>query len=87
MILDRTLGTAFSFYGQSLGYGWIFLIYFLAMILPASAVGVRRLHDIGKSGWNYLLGFIPFVGAIILLVWACQDSQAGENKWGVNPKQ
>jgi len=85
MILDRTLGTTFSLYGQSLGYGWIFLIYFLAMILPSLAVGVRRLHDIGKSGWNYLLGFIPLVGAIILLVWACKESQAGENKWGLNP--
>ncbi|MCL2041188.1 MAG: DUF805 domain-containing protein [Bacteroidales bacterium] len=85
MILDRTLGTTFSFYGQSFGYGWIYLIYFLVMILPSSAVGVRRLHDIGKSGWNYLLGFIPFVGAIILFVWACKESQAGENKWGINP--
>jgi uncharacterized membrane protein YhaH (DUF805 family) len=91
MILDKMLGTTFrttfSFSGQPLGYGWIYLIYILATILPALAVGVRRLHDIGKSGWNYLLGLIPLVGAIILLVWACKESQSGENKWGLNPKQ
>jgi len=93
MSLDRMLGidftfeTAFSFTGQaSLGYGWIYLIYSLAIILPSLAVGVRRLHDIGKSGWNYLLMFIPLVGSIILLVWACTEGQSRENKWGVNPK-
>jgi uncharacterized membrane protein YhaH (DUF805 family) len=92
MTLDKMFGTAFrttfSFSGQpleyGLGYGWIYLIYVLATILPSLAVGVRRLHDIGKSGWNYLLGLIPLVGAIILLVWSCKESQSGENKWGVN---
>jgi len=87
MILDKALGTTFSFSGQTLGYGVIYLIYILATILPCLAVGVRRLHDIGKSGWNYLLALIPFVGAIILIVWACEDSQPLENKWGENPKQ
>jgi uncharacterized membrane protein YhaH (DUF805 family) len=91
MILDKTLGTTyritFSFSGQSLEYGWIYQIYTMATIVPCLAVGVRRLHDIGKSGWNYLLGLIPLVGAIILLVWACKEGQWGENKWGLNPKQ
>ena len=59
----------------------------LALLIPAIAVSVRRLHDIGKSGWNYLFILIPLVGWIILLIWFCKDSQAGENKWGINPKQ
>lgn len=59
----------------------------LALILPNIAVCVRRLHDIGKSGWFYFISFIPLVGAIILLVWACTDSQPGENQWGANPKE
>ena len=59
----------------------------LALFIPSLAVSVRRLHDIGKSGWMYLLILIPIVGAIILLVWFCQDSQPGENKWGANPKE
>jgi len=61
--------------------------YALAVLIPGLAVCVRRLHDIGKSGWNYLFVLIPFVGAIIVLVWFCQDSQMGENKWGANPKE
>ena len=62
------------------------IIYIISLILPSMAVAVRRLHDIGKSGWNYFIGLIPFVGAIILLVWFCRDSQSGENEYGLNPK-
>ena len=68
--------------GMILYYG-----YALAIFIPSLAVCVRRLHDIGKSGWNYFIGLIPLVGAIILLVWFCTDSQIGENKWGANPKE
>ena len=86
MILDNILGLTFKVAGQSMFYGWLYLAYCLAVFIPNLAVCVRRLHDIGKSGWYYFLAFIPLIGAIILLVWACFDSQAGENKWGPNPK-
>ena len=86
MVFDNLLGTTIDLYGQSLGYGWIYSLYGLAIIIPSLAVVVRRLHDIGKSGWAFLISLIPLVGAIMLLVWICKDSQAGENKWGVNPK-
>ena len=62
------------------------LIVGLISIIPGIAVSVRRLHDIGKSGWWLLLGFIPIVGFIVLLIWDCTDSQPGENQWGANPK-
>ena len=87
MLIDRLLGTTMELYGQNLGYGWVYMIYCLAVFLPGFAAGIRRLHDIGKSGWSYLYVLIPLVGAILLLVWWCQDSQAGENKWGANPKE
>lgn len=61
-------------------------VYGFAVLIPGLAVCVRRLHDIGKSGWYYLLGFIPLVGIIILLVFFCTDSQPGANQWGPNPK-
>ena len=61
-------------------------IYSLVWLLPSLAVAVRRLHDIGKSGWNLLWILLPIVGAIMLIYWCCQDSQVGENKWGANPK-
>lgn len=58
----------------------------LAFILPSLAVFFRRLHDIGKSGWWWLLGLIPIIGTIILIVWACQDSAPEENQYGKSPK-
>jgi uncharacterized membrane protein YhaH (DUF805 family) len=61
-------------------------IYSLAVFLPSLAVSVRRLHDTGRSGWWILIGLIPLIGAIILLVFTCQDSQENDNKYGPNPK-
>jgi uncharacterized membrane protein YhaH (DUF805 family) len=83
IILDNVLGTTIGV----LPYGVFYFLYALAVLLPGLAVGVRRLHDVGKSGWMMLIGLIPLVGAIWLLVLACTDSQAGTNKWGENPKQ
>ena len=87
MIFDNVLGTATPDLFGSMGFGWLYLTYNLAVLLPSFAVGVRRFHDIGKSGWNYFVGLIPFVGVVILLVWFSKDSQTGENKWGANPKE
>jgi uncharacterized membrane protein YhaH (DUF805 family) len=53
--------------------------------LPTLAVSVRRLHDIGLSGWWYLIVLVPF-GALVLTVLAIIDSQAGANRFGPNPK-
>ena len=61
-------------------------IYGLAVLLPSFGVLIRRLHDSGKSGWWWLISFVPFVGAIVLLVFLCLDSQPGENRFGPNPK-
>ncbi|WP_058831172.1 DUF805 domain-containing protein [Paenibacillus polymyxa] len=61
------------------------LIYSLAVLLPSLAVLARRLHDTGKSGWWILIALVPF-GGIVLLVFACLDSQPGDNKYGKNPK-
>ena len=58
----------------------------LGLLLPSLAVTVRRFHDIGKSGWNILWAAIPLIGAIIVLVWMCQDSDVVANKYGESPK-
>ncbi len=63
------------------------LIYTLALLVPSLAVGVRRLHDIGKSGWWLFISFIPVIGWIWIIVLLVTDSQTGENKWGKNPKE
>jgi uncharacterized membrane protein YhaH (DUF805 family) len=60
------------------------LIYGLAavaLLLPGISAGVRRLHDIGKSGWFLLLGFIPFVGPLILIYFFVQPTGPA-NAWG-----
>jgi uncharacterized membrane protein YhaH (DUF805 family) len=62
------------------------MIFGLVLLAPSFAVAVRRLHDVGKSGWFYLIVFIPIIGMIWLFVLFCTDSQYGENKWGPNPK-
>ena len=83
MILDNVLGLAI----KDIGYGPIYLLYALATLIPGIAVSVRRLHDIGKSGWYILVGLIPCVGGIILLVFAVTAGDVGENEYGSDPKQ
>lgn len=83
MILDNVLGIAM----EGIGYGPIYGLYLLAIIIPSIAVGVRRLHDIGKSGWMMLISLIPLIGGIWLLVLMVTDSNPEENEYGPNPKE
>jgi uncharacterized membrane protein YhaH (DUF805 family) len=72
--------------GASFSIGLIvFLILAFGLVVPSLAVTARRLHDTGRSAWWYLISFIP-LGSIVLLVFLCQDSNLGSNKWGPNPK-
>ncbi|TVP99592.1 MAG: DUF805 domain-containing protein [Planctomycetaceae bacterium] len=68
------------------GSGPLYLIYSLAVFIPAVAVSVRRLHDVGKSGFFLFIALIPIIGAIWLLILFCTDSQHGDNEYGPNPK-
>ena len=69
-----------------LGTGILSGIYALAVFLPSIAVGARRLHDIGKTGWWQLIGLIPFIGIIVLIIFYVMDSNPGDNQYGPNPK-
>src|SRR5688572_31168375 len=69
-----------------IGLGFLSPLYSLAVLIPSLAVGVRRLHDTGRSGWWLLIGLIPLIGIIILIVFWVQDSQPGDNAFGPNPK-
>ena len=84
--IDNALGLSFNYTGNVSGSGVFNLLYNLLILIPNLAVAVRRLHDIGKSGWMLLIGLIPLVGAIWLLILLLRDSEAGENKYGPNPK-
>ncbi len=67
-------------------YGVLSTIFNLATLVPSMAVLVRRLHDTGRTGWWVLIGLVPFLGWVVLLVFVVQDSHAGENEYGPNPK-
>lgn len=64
----------------------LYVIYILAIIVPSIAVFVRRMHDVGKSGWWFFIGFIPIIGTIWLLVLLFTDGDPGENSYGPSPK-
>lgn len=61
-------------------------LYVLFTLVPTIALGARRLHDVGKSGWMLLLILIPFIGQAIIMAYAVIDSQTGTNDYGPNPK-
>ena len=79
-ILNITIGTI----GSEINI--LSIIYGLAVLIPGIAVVVRRLHDIGKSGWMVLINLIPLIGIIWILVLMIRDSVPGENEYGPNPK-
>ncbi len=78
-------GVTGSFSAET-GIGLLGSIFALGMLIPSLAVGVRRLHDTGRSGWCVLIAIIPLIGGIVLLVFTVQDSTPSENKYGPNPK-
>ena len=79
--IDGVLGT----HSIEAGIGLLSGIFALGHLVPSIAVSVRRLHDIGKSGWWYLLVLLPIVGPIVLLVFFVMDSKP-DNQYGPNPK-
>tara|TARA_R110000751_G_scaffold120241_3_gene220870 strand:+ start:2116 stop:2526 length:411 start_codon:yes stop_codon:yes gene_type:complete len=64
----------------------LYMIYALGVLIPSLAVAVRRLHDVGKSGWFYLIGLIPIIGSIWLIVLFVTEGERGTNQYGPDPK-
>ena len=94
VILAQTLiSTAFSLINMAAGDSVlgavamvVISVYGLATLIPMISLAVRRLHDIEKSGWWYLLSCIPCIGAIILIVFFCKEGTAGSNRYDDDPK-
>ena len=82
-ILDNLLGLTF---GENSPYGFLYLVYALLVFIPGLAVAVRRLHDVGKSGWWYFIALIPIIGGIWLLILFCTEGISGSNEYGPDPK-
>ena len=75
--ISRSLGDIFFL---------LYYLFVLAVIIPSLSVAIRRLHDIGKSGWWFLITLIPIIGPIWLIVLMCQPSFNGDNQWGSMPE-
>ena len=69
-----------------LGTGALQTLFNLVTLIPGLALGARRLHDIGRSGWWQLLWFVILVGWIILIIWTIRQGQQGQNKHGLDPR-
>lgn len=57
----------------------------LILFLPSLGVAIRRLHDIGRSGWWFLIVAVPLVGVIVLILWACKAGDPDANRFGPSP--
>jgi uncharacterized membrane protein YhaH (DUF805 family) len=86
-ILGSIIALILSSISEPLGFTAfaVLVLAYLAILIPALALSVRRLHDTNKSGWFLLLSIVPF-GSIILLVLHCLDSDQNTNKFGPSPK-
>ena len=82
-VIDCVIGS----FRTEAGIRLLTAIFALAMLIPSLAVTVRRLHDTNRSGWWMLFCLIPCIGIIVILGFAVQDSQPGENKYDSNPKE
>lgn len=78
-LFNSIISITLTLIGKSFGFSYLGNIYSLAFFIPSIAVGVRRMHDTGKSGWFYL---IPFYNFYLL----CIDGDQGTNEYGVDPK-
>lgn len=85
-LFNVTVAVALAAIGYVIGTTMLSNIYSLAVFIPGLAVSVRRLHDVGKSGWWYFIIFVPIIGFFWMLYLYVQDSVVGENEYGPNPK-
>jgi uncharacterized membrane protein YhaH (DUF805 family) len=83
IILDNVLGMTIS---PEIPYGPFYFILLIATFIPSLAVLVRRLHDIGKSGWMFFICLIPIIGPIWLLVLLAKEGDRATNEYGPDPK-
>jgi len=81
-LIDMLLGT----FSSASNIGLLSGIYSLAVLIPTIALTVRRLHDTDRSGWWILINLVPFIGSIVILIFALIDGTPGDNRFGPSPK-
>ena len=81
-IIGSLLGYIFAFIGVQWLTTVISVVWWLIVLLPTLGVSVRRLHDVGKNGWNLLWFLLPLIGQIILLIQFLKAGDPAANKYG-----
>ena len=81
-IIDMMIGT----FNEAAGIGILSGSFLFSHFIPSLAVSIRRLHDINKTGWWYLINIIPLIGLIIFFIFTILDSKEN-NEYGENPKE
>ena len=79
-LINVIISFILGFVGGVMGTSILSNIYVLAVLIPGIAVGVRRMHDVDKSGWFLLI-------TIYNLILACTEGTKGENEYGADPKE
>ena len=87
LLFNMLINMVLAFVESLMGFeGVLTGIYNLGILIPALAVSVRRVHDIGKSGWWLLINFVPIAGPLVFLYFTVKDGDEGSNEFGSNPK-
>lgn len=85
VLINILISIGVSIIGNMIKMPTLTSLYSLAVLLPSLAVGVRRLHDIGKSGWMLLVSLIPLIGIVWLIILMATSGDEGENEYGMPP--
>jgi uncharacterized membrane protein YhaH (DUF805 family) len=85
VLFQAVVGVVAAAISRAIDLNLVSTLVELLLFLPSLAVGIRRLHDIDRSGWWTLLGFVPFIGWIMLIIWACTKGSLGPNRFGPDP--
>ncbi|KUK79417.1 MAG: Uncharacterized protein XD95_0401 [Microgenomates bacterium 39_7] len=85
ILINFLISIGVSIVGNIIKMPTLTSLYSLAVLLPSLAVGVRRLHDIGKSGWMMLISLIPLIGIFWLIILMATSGDEGENEYGMPP--
>lgn len=86
-IIASVADVAIGKFDASLGFGPISGTFYVATLLPSTAIAVRRLHDTNRTGWWMLLLIVPLVGLIWVVILLARAGDVGPNPYGQAPAQ
>lgn len=86
-LVNLIIAIVLAFIARAIGFHVLNTLYSLAVLVPGIAVGVRRLHDTGRTGWWLLIALIPLIGWIWIIVLLAIEGDQGANQYGADPKE